>query len=238
MASSCKEFAYNEECNAMFRPYMEDTIFTEDNFGGDSTCGLFAVFDGHGGKTVSEYIWEWVPEELRKTLKMKKPSDLVQVFEDVFVKVDSELRLMDAENTGSTGCVGLLRMESGHWVLYIANVGDTRAVISWNGVAERMSVDHKCDDPNEVEWIRKAGGIVIEQWVGGSLAVSRAFGDYSLKSEGVIAVPYVRKHFVWPFDKFLVVATDGVWDVLTDQDAVDYCKEDKTTDEISKTLIK
>ena len=45
---------------------------------------------------------------------MKKPSDLVQVFEDVFVKVDSELRLMDAENTGSTGCVGLLRMESGH----------------------------------------------------------------------------------------------------------------------------
>lgn len=104
---------------------MEDTIYTEDNFGGDSTCGFFGVFDGHGGRTVSDYVKDRVPEELRKTLKMKKPSDLVQTFEDVFVKVDAELRLMDAENTGSTGCVALLRMESGHRVLYIANVGDT-----------------------------------------------------------------------------------------------------------------
>lgn len=76
-------------------------------------------------------------------------------------------------------------------MIYIANVGDTRAVISRNGVAERMSVDHKCDDPNEVDRIRKEGGIVIDGRVGGSLAVSRAFGDYSLKSEGVTAVPYV-----------------------------------------------
>ncbi len=79
-----------------------------------------------------------------------------------------------------------------------------------------MSVDHKCDDPNEVDRIRKEGGIVIDGRVGGSLAVSRAFGDYSLKSEGVTAVPYVRKHFMRPFDKHLVIATDGVWDVLTD----------------------
>jgi len=57
---------------------------------------------------------------------------------------------------------------------------------------------------------------VLEGRVGGSLAVSRAFGDYALKSEGVTAVPYVWKHFVRPFDKHLIVATDGIWDVLTD----------------------
>lgn len=82
-------------------------------------------------------------------------------------------------------------MESGHRVLYIANVGDSRAVISRNGVAERMSVDHKGDDPTEMERVKMDGGIVLEGRVGGSLAVSRAFGDYALKNEGVICTPYV-----------------------------------------------
>jgi len=56
----------------MFRPYMEDTICAEDNFGGDSTCGVFGVFDGHGGRTVSDFVKERVPEELKKQCKMKK----------------------------------------------------------------------------------------------------------------------------------------------------------------------
>ena len=56
--------------------------------------------------------------------------------------------------------------------------------------------------------------------------MARAFGDYCLKSEGVTAQPYVRKHFLRPFDKYLVIASDGVWDVLSDQDSVDLCKDD------------
>ena len=64
VASSVKEYAYNEESNAMYRPYMEDTTYAEDNFGGDSTCGFFGVFDGHGGRTVSDYVKDRVPEEL------------------------------------------------------------------------------------------------------------------------------------------------------------------------------
>jgi len=56
---------------------MEDTTSAEDNFGGDSTCGVFGVYDGHGGKTVSDFIKDRVPEELKKTMRLKKPSDLV-----------------------------------------------------------------------------------------------------------------------------------------------------------------
>lgn len=146
--------------------------------------------------------------------------------------------MMDSENTGSTALVSIVRMESGHRILYIANVGDTRAVISRNGVAERMSVDHKCDDPMEIERVKMEGGIILENRVGGQLAVSRAFGDYALKNEGVTAVPYVRKHFIRPFDKHLVIASDGVWDVISDQDAIDHCKEEMSTDDISKMIIK
>lgn len=64
----------------------------------------------------------------------------------MFLRIDNELRLLDADNTGSTGCVAVVRQEMGQKVVYVANVGDTRAVLSKNGIAERMSYDHKATD--------------------------------------------------------------------------------------------
>lgn len=52
--------------------------------------------------------------------------------------------------------------------------------------------------------------------MGGTLAITRAFGDHSLKSEGVTAKPFINKHAIRPFDKYLIIATDGVWDVMDD----------------------
>ena len=57
---------------------------------------------------------------------------------------------------------------------------------------------------------------MFDNRVGGSLAVTRAFGDHSLKKDGVIAKPYINKLILKSCDKFLVVASDGVWDVLSD----------------------
>jgi protein phosphatase PTC1 len=118
-------------------------------------------------------------------------------------------------------------------LIYVANVGDTRAVLSKNGRAERLSYDHKGSDRAEVDRVRSGGGIVIENRVGGSLAVTRAFGDLSLKRDGVIAKPFIKKHVLRGADKFLVIATDGVWDVMEDQDAINYCKDEFSTKEIA-----
>ena len=104
----------------------------------------------------------------------------------------------------------------GNKVLYIANIGDTRAVLSKNGLAERMSYDHKGSDPAEIERVRMDGGIILEGRVGGSLAITRAFGDHGLKKDGVIAKPYIKKLILRSTDKYLVVASDGVWDALED----------------------
>ena len=64
--------------------------------------------------------------------------------------------------------------------------------------------------------IKSGGGIVLDNRVGGTLAITRAFGDHSLKSEGVTAKPFINKHAIRPFDKYLIIATDGVWDVMDD----------------------
>jgi len=77
---------------------------------------------------------------------MKNPADLVKPITDVFEKIDKELRLLDADGCGSTALCTIVRKEGAHNVLYVANLGDTRAVLSKGGQAERMSVDHKCDN--------------------------------------------------------------------------------------------
>ena len=146
--------------------------------------------------------------------------------------------MVDADNCGSTACVCIVRQEFGHKVLYIANVGDTRAVISKNGQAERLSIDHRGSDHMEQERIRQCGGFIVDNRVGGSLAVTRAFGDHCLKSQGVIPKPYINKHVLRPFDKFLIVATDGVWDTLEDQDVVNLCNDNFSAQQICQSVVR
>ncbi len=169
---------------------------------------------------------------------VKQTGDLCTAIDNVFVRVDNELRLLDAEGCGSTACVVITRQEFGHKILYVANVGDTRAVLSKNGEAERLSLDHRCNDPNEMTRIKSQGGIIFDNRVGGSLAITRAFGDHALKKDGVIPNPFINKHVLRPFDKYLIIASDGVWDVMEDQEAVSYCKDDCTTKQIAQTIVK
>ena len=135
---------------------------------------------------------------------------------DVFIKIDNELRLLDSDGCGSTGCVAIVRKEGNHQVVYVANIGDTRAVLSRSGKAERASIDDKADNPDEVARIKGSNGIIIDNRVGGVLAVTRAFGDHSLKKAGLIATPHIQKYTLKPFDKYLIIASDGVWDELSD----------------------
>ena len=69
--------------------------------------------------------------------------------------------------------------------------------------------------------------------MGGSLAITRAFGDHSLKRDGVIAKPYIKKHVLRSSDRYLVVASDGVWDALEDQDAINFCRDELNCKEIA-----
>ena len=101
-------------------------------------------------------------------------------------------------------------------MLYVANAGDTRAVLCKNGAAERLSKDHKATEPSEIQRVNEAGGAIIDKRVAGGLAVSRALGDHAYKTFGVTAEPYVVRYVLRPFDKYLIIASDGVWDVITD----------------------
>ena len=79
-----------------------------------------------------------------------------------------------------------------------------------------MTTDHKLTNKLEQERIQKSGGYIKNYRVNGSLAITRAFGDFFYKKSGVISDPEINQHVVGPDDKFLLIASDGVWDVIQD----------------------
>ncbi|GMH35807.1 hypothetical protein BSKO_03675 [Bryopsis sp. KO-2023] len=129
------------------------------------------------------------------------------------------------------GCTAVVALMRGNH-LYVANAGDSRCVLSRNGKAIPMSFDHKPTDPSEESRIRKAGGFVTDGRVNGSLNLSRALGDMEYKrskdlppeEQMVTGMPDVVDIKLQKGDDFLVLACDGIWDVLDHQESVDFVK--------------
>ncbi|KAJ5458161.1 hypothetical protein N7475_009549 [Penicillium sp. IBT 31633x] len=122
-------------------------------------------------------------------------------------------------------------------VLYTANVGDARIVLCRNGKALRLSYDHKGSDENEGRRIANAGGLILNNRVNGVLAVTRALGDAYLK-DLVTGHPYTTETVIQPDgDEFIILACDGLWDVCSDQEAVDLIRNVDDAQHASKILV-
>ncbi|KAH7068079.1 phosphatase 2C-like domain-containing protein [Paraphoma chrysanthemicola] len=122
-------------------------------------------------------------------------------------------------------------------VLYTANVGDARIVLCRNGRALRLSYDHKGSDENEGRRVASAGGLILNNRVNGVLAVTRALGDAYMK-DLVTGHPYTTETVIQADqDEFLILACDGLWDVCSDQEAVDLVRHIQDPQEASKKLV-
>lgn len=155
--------------------------------------------------------------------KNSSPNDfdeqIVGFLKNSYSQVNNMLDKDRCKNQGSTALTALIF----NGRLFVANAGDSRAVLSHAGVAVPLSDDHKPDRPDEYERIIKAGGQVIHYdfpRVQGVLAISRAMGDFEL-SPYVICEPEVVSRKIEEGDQFLILACDGLWDMLTNQEAVD-----------------
>lgn len=209
------------------RNYMEDVEFVFENIAVSDkrSVAVFGVLDGHGGKDCAQYASEDVPIKITTFLRQSMPCQ--EALFKSFVETDVEfLESAMGGNSGSTANISLYDKQVNHF--YVANTADTRAVLCRRGVALDLSVDRKATDPEEIVRITKAGGYVVGGRVLGCLAVSRAFGDSQLKNnkKGVLVVnPEISRFSPGLLDEFVVIATDGLWDVMSSQAVVDMCKE-------------
>eukprot|EP00968_Pinguiococcus_pyrenoidosus_P017731 scaffold1790_cov257-Pinguiococcus_pyrenoidosus.AAC.26 len=152
--------------------------------------------------------------ECDPTIMTKSLTNAFEACDEQFLSMAA----MQALGDGSTLLVAIIEGSR----LYVANAGDCRAVlVKKGGKTVALSEDHKPNLPRESKRIQESGGRVYfdGSWrVEGILAVARAMGDMMLKPY-VVATPEVTEHTIAEDDLYLILASDGLWDTISNQDA-------------------
>lgn len=142
-----------------------------------------------------------------------------------------------SRKTNAEGVTITIPPFSARQVLYSANAGDARGVLCRAGKAVRLTYDHKGSDKQEAKRIMDAGGFVMSGRVNGVLAVTRSLGDSSMK-EFVVGAPYTTETELCEEDEFLILACDGLWDVINDQNAIELVRDVEDAQVASQKLLK
>lgn len=201
---------------------------------------FYGVYDGHGGASVAEACRDrmhlLLAEEVMAWGELWR-----EVMTACFSRLDKEtafgIQAIDM-TVGSTAVVALVGAQR----IVVANCGDSRAVLCRGGVAVPLSTDHKPNREDELERVEAAGGRVIE-WNGhrvlGVLATSRSIGDHYLKPF-IISVPEVTEIDRTDKDEFLILASDGLWDVVPNDvacKATRYCLTGRAAKRFPDTVL-
>nr|AQV11978.1 PP2C [Tamarix hispida] len=197
--------------------------------------GLFAIFDGHLGDTVPAYLQKHLFSNILKEENFwNDPSTSISKA----YEITDQAILSHSPDLGRGGSTAVTAILIDGQKLFVANVGDSRAVLSRRGQAIQMSTDH---EPNtERVSIEDRGGFVSNMpgdvaRVNGQLAVSRAFGDKNLKSH-LRSDPDIRTADVGPDADLVILASDGLWKVMSNQEAVDIARKIKDPLKAAKQL--
>jgi len=217
------------------RKTNEDAHTSILNLEEEPETSFFAVYDGHGGKDASKFCSEKMHKNAVKSKSFQ--TNKRKALRRAFTKTN-ESYMLKAKDDGCTALVALLTEKH----LYVANAGDCRCVLFQNGKAVQMSKDHKPTDIEEKKRIEEADHEVTTEAilqngkrvgtigrVDGELSVSRAIGDFRFKDnfgqddekQAITCVPEITETEIQR-GQFFVLACDGVWDVMSNQEVVDF----------------
>lgn len=225
------------------RPYMEDRTCAFLQLPGYEKVALFGTFDGHGGYEVSDLTASTFPRILAGLLNeglapREALLEAFRVWDEDLLALHASASPHPYDRTGSTAVVCLLLREEMR--MLCANCGDSRAVLAVSKGTFRaveLSTDQKPQNPGERARIEAAGG-KVELWgpcwrIDKGLNVSRSLGDFAYKSnrscpayeQKVIAVPEITEHVIDEDAQFVVMGSDGVFDVHTSEALVKSLQE-------------
>ena len=238
-------YAYNENANLEHRKEMEDFHYIKALLSKKLSCSYFGLFDGHSGKEVGMYLMENLHKIIHQKIKenndIENIDNLKNIVINSFEQIDQEINSKNFKNeTGSTGTVLLLFKDKNSPLgksLLCANVGDSKAYLITKKEMILITKDHKCCDANEVKRIRDSGGIVFRERVFGTLMLTRSFGDKEMKKYGVLSTPDIFMKNIDTEDVFVVIASDGVWDVVEENEILKMSQGSISSNDFSKKII-
>ena len=232
--------------------YNQDNFFIYKNLNDETNVLFIGVCDGHGlfGHDVSKYLITHLPQNLNKALKktnkyIHHKETLYKTMKEVFVNTNKDLcknPLVDTQFSGST-CVTIILTKN---KIISGNAGDSRAVMGRFKDGEWISIDlthdQKPNNPGERERILSHGGRIEAYkdengndfgpkrvWIQSEdipgLAMSRSFGDEVAASVGTISEPEIETFDITSDDKFIIIASDGIWEFISSQECVNIIKD-------------
>ncbi|EOD31040.1 hypothetical protein EMIHUDRAFT_63658, partial [Emiliania huxleyi CCMP1516] len=219
----------------------QDAIKVLPSFGGDDARFFAGVFDGHGaeGDACSHFVRDNVEERLKAAMQ-EEPADFERAYTEAFAEINERMHEQDFDDSmsGTTAITATFHDSE----VSIANIGDSRAIIGQRQgkrlMAFSLSVDQTPYRRDERERVKASGAVVMScdqeidnggdpprVWAEGKsfpgCAFTRSIGDSFAEAIGVNAEPEVLCKQLTPADKFLVLASDGVWEFLTNQTVAD-----------------
>ncbi|KAL4580513.1 hypothetical protein LXL04_016709 [Taraxacum kok-saghyz] len=265
LASVCSkrgEKGVNQDCCIVWEEYggQEDMTFC-GVFDGHGSWGHYVakkVCESIPSSLLRDWQQEMLLEASLDDLESLKKLDRFHLWKNSFLKtcasVDQDLQECRKFDSFHSGTTALAVVKQGE-LLVIANVGDSRAVLATTGddgclVPVQVTIDFKPNLTHEEERIVECNGRVfcLEDEPGvhrlwrpdgetPGLAMSRAFGDFCIKEFGLISVPQVTQRRITAKDQFIVLASDGVWDVVSNEEAVEIVSSTADKAKSAKRLV-
>mmetsp|Transcript_50453 Transcript_50453/g.117771 ORF Transcript_50453/g.117771 Transcript_50453/m.117771 type:complete len:435 (-) Transcript_50453:76-1380(-) len=241
-----------------WRRSFEDRHILKDACHGAEPAAIFAVLDGHGGRLAAAESCLLLQEHLVRIARQGTmlDEDAREELKKAFVKADADLRasLPPEDRSGTTVVAAVITNPSeGQYCVRLAHCGDSRAVLRTAATGRLHSTeDHKPSREDETSRIRAAGGSVDQGPLGGpmrvdgSLAVSRAMGDFHFKPHDlepefckVTTLPEVKTVWCTSGD-WILLACDGIFDVLSTEEVAEFVEErlrdDSTGSDVAKVV--
>ncbi|XVE91041.1 hypothetical protein DITRI_Ditri20bG0124200 [Diplodiscus trichospermus] len=216
---------------------MEDYVVAESRRIDGHDVGLYAFFYGHSGRDVAKYLQTHLFDKILSQpdfSRTPKPP-IKRAYKQINDKILEDV----APSRGGSTTVTAILIEGEK--LVVANVGDSRAVLCRDGAVKQVTID---DEPRkEKQLVESRGGFVSEKpgnvpRVDGLLAMTRAFGDGKLK-DYIASEPHVIVEMIDPnTDQFIILASDGLWKVMSNEDAFDHIRGVDDVQQASEQLIK
>ena len=230
-------FGVCQHANSRWKTSMEDRYAFKDYFCNDPQSGFFAIYDGYSGSMAAEKCARYLGELLENKVEsiyqtsMKHENineEIAVAFNETFEEIDRILLYGVEEQSRNrwSGCSALTCLLRGN-NLYVANAGNIRAVLCrGDGSIERLSNNHSPWDKKERHRIRKAKGDVSKSdktaLVNGVVKSTRGLGNHgdpNLKTS-VIRTPFVNCLTLEDTDQFLILASNGVWEVFSEEEVI------------------
>jgi len=218
---------------------MQDTHYCEHSILED--VNLYCVFDGHSKSDCSNKLIEIFPRILKNHINNQGlSSDMTGLWLELFREVDSEL--IEFEESGATGTAVLIWRYKGKKYLQSANVGDSFSFLYRAGQPIWLSAAHRLSNPDERQRLLDLGEEISQNQTRlCGLNVCRVFGDHFGKSvtAGIIVDPHVSPVLeLTADDTHMILASDGLWDVVEEDEAYDIVTNLEDAQDMSYSLIK